>query len=273
MIENKSLRVSLVYYDTPMHIFKRTIESLSESIAIAKKSSVLESCEVHVIQNKKGETKQIEEMIESLKQLPCEFSLISNRENIGFGKAHNQAILSSDKEYHLVLNPDIELEKNSVLRGIRFLAENDEASLIAAKGQDKNGHPSHLCKSFPTVITLFLRAMGMRNHWFSPLLAKYECHHLESSSEATEVMITSGCFMLAKTNILQRIQGFDERFFLYFEDFDLCLRLRKAGKIFFLPSVFVRHFGGNTFSKGPWHISRFLKSGILFFNRYGWRFF
>jgi GT2 family glycosyltransferase len=78
--------------------------------------------------------------------------------------------------------------------------------------------------------------------------------------------------MLMRTGALRAVGGFSEDFFLYFEDFDLSLRLARQGRLVFDPVVRIVHHGGYAASKGHLHLKYFIRSGILFFNRHGWRF-
>ena len=94
-----------------------------------------------------------------------------------------------------------------------------------------------------------------------------------SEANLTErILLISGCFMLVDTKVLQEVGGFDERYFLYFEDFDLSLRIGILGGLVHSPNVRITHEGGNTAKKGAIHIWYFIKSGIRFFNKHGWRY-
>jgi GT2 family glycosyltransferase len=77
--------------------------------------------------------------------------------------------------------------------------------------------------------------------------------------------------MLAPTPALRAVGGFDERYFLYFEDFDLSLRLGEHGRLVFEPAMRIVHHGGYAARKGLRHVRYFLRSGIRFFNDHGWR--
>ncbi|KUE80788.1 hypothetical protein ATO46_14560 [Aeromonas schubertii] len=83
--------------------------------------------------------------------------------------------------------------------------------------------------------------------------------------------IVSGCFMLFRTDVLQQLGGFDPRFFLYFEDFDISLRAGKISRIAYVPQVKVVHHGGHASRKGWRHIWMFGRSMVTFFNIHGWR--
>ena len=83
--------------------------------------------------------------------------------------------------------------------------------------------------------------------------------------------LASGCFMLLRAHSLATVGGFDERYFLYFEDFDLSLRLAQLGEVQYLPEMQIIHHGGYAARKGWRHIAMFLRSGIRFFQDHGWR--
>ena len=77
--------------------------------------------------------------------------------------------------------------------------------------------------------------------------------------------------MLAPTGALLGVGGFNERYFLYFEDFDLSIRLRGEGRLLFEPAMQIVHHGGYAARKGFRHVGYFICSGIRFFNDHGWR--
>jgi len=85
------------------------------------------------------------------------------------------------------------------------------------------------------------------------------------------VEIASGCCMLVRSSALKAVGGFDQDFFLYFEDFDLSLRLQREGELLFDPAMQAVHHGGYAASKGLAHIRWFVRSGIRFFRLHGWR--
>ena len=132
-----------------------------------------------------------------------------------------------------------------------------------------------MIKQYPSVIDLFIRGAGIKklNSLFSKRLAKYEMKSLVESKQIASVSIISGCFMLCRTDLLKQVGGFDERYFLYFEDFALSLELAKLGKLIYLPSIEIIHYGGDAARKGIKHIVMFVASGIKFFNQYGWKVF
>jgi hypothetical protein len=79
--------------------------------------------------------------------------------------------------------------------------------------------------------------------------------------------------MLCLSDALIRAKGFDEAYFLYFEDFDLSLRMGEIGRLDYVPAMRIEHAGGHAARKGFSHLRMFMQSGFRFFNTHGWRFF
>jgi GT2 family glycosyltransferase len=78
--------------------------------------------------------------------------------------------------------------------------------------------------------------------------------------------------MVIRGDALRQVGGFDDRYFMYFEDFDLSMRLRELGRVVYAPRVSVVHHGGYAARKGLRHVLYFMRSGIRFFGQHGWRF-
>ena len=99
-----------------------------------------------------------------------------------------------------------------------------------------------------------------------------EMRDLPEIEESKGIELISGCFMLLDTQVLKLVGGFNESYFLYFEDFDLSIRMRKFGELVYAPNVRIRHSGGGASRKGLSHIFAFVRSSFRFFNTHGWRF-
>ena len=199
--------------------------------------------------------------------------IVSEDKNIGYGRGHNLAIRSSQHKYHLILNPDVILDADSLSVGIQFLESNPDVCAVSPSCSDEKHNLQYLAKSYPTVFDLFLRGLAPSfvRKYFSERLCRYELKEVVENERETGVDIISGCFMLCRTECLKQLGGFDERYFLYFEDFALSLELNKFGRLMYLPSMKIIHYGGKTAKKGLSHIGMFISSGIKFFNQYGWK--
>ena len=103
--------------------------------------------------------------------------------------------------------------------------------------------------------------------------AYFEMRELSDKKATKEIPITSGCFMLCRSNVIKEISGFDRNYFLYFEDFDLSLRVGSVSSLAYLPTMRIVHNGGDAAKKGIRHIFLFICSGFRFFSKHGWRWF
>lgn len=192
--------------------------------------------------------------------------------NIGYGRAHNIAIKESIKlgsTYHIVINPDIQIPKNDTIHKIKgFMDQTPACGLTMPLILYPNNEIQYLCKLLPTPKDLFIRR-------FLPFFFnennQYELRNTEYN-KIMEVPSLSGCFMFIRTKILKQIGGFDERFFMYAEDLDLCRRIGNVSKTIFYPHVFVYH----SYEKGSYKNFKLLIYHIIsiikYFNKWGWIF-
>lgn len=198
-------------------------------------------------------------------------SVLSGHGNVGYGAGHNLAIRTTKSASHLILNPDVELDPDSLRCALQTLAE-PGVVLVGAVGRDGDGRPGYLSKRMPGVWTFFLR--GFAPAWlkrpFQVRLASYEYHDLPPD-RVSDVVLVSGAFMLCRSNALQAVGGFDQRYFLHFEDLDLSLRMHAKGRVVSDPGVTLIHHGGHSAKKGLHHILLFARSAFRFFNTHGWR--
>lgn len=198
---------------------------------------------------------------------------ICPEKNLGYGAAHNRC-LHQGSDFHLLLNPDVYLGAEALLAALDYLHDDTNTGMVTPYAVNDRGAPLFLSKRYPTVLDFLLRgfAPAPLRKLFAKRLARYEMHSAYLSQQPCDsVEIASGCCMLVRTALLQSLNGFSEDYFLYFEDFDLSVRLRKKAKITFLPSMQIVHDGGHASKKGLWHIWQFAKSGRQFFSQHGWR--
>jgi GT2 family glycosyltransferase len=206
-----------------------------------------------------------------------QIKILSGHGNIGYGRAHNLAIRASKAHYHLVLNPDVLIDIGALATGASYLNNNPQVCMVAPYCEpSRPEEPTHLCKSYPSILVLALRALGSKrmNALFASKLRSYELRDLIKDGGAKvvpDIPIASGAYMFCRTTALEAINGFDERYFLYFEDFDLSIRLRKHGRIDFVPTICITHAGGQASRKGVLHIRHFCRSAYRFFSEHGWR--
>ena len=260
-----SLSVSIVVYDLNAELLRATIDSLNSAIEETVNKELVSQWSVTIVDNGNNDS-----LIETLTDQNVQF--IHNHQNLGYGAAHNQVIDSAVSDYHLILNPDVLIDNHCLTEAIQLLMIDRETVMIGPTGHSPEGEPAFLCKRFPSVLDLFLRGLSLEplNSLFRQRLAHYEYQDLDPVL-AAEVELVSGCFMFCRTKVLQNAGGFDNRYFLYFEDFDLSLRLSKRGKVKYAPAMKIIHYGGNTSKKGRAHILHFCRSAISFYRLHGWR--
>lgn len=200
---------------------------------------------------------------------------IYNNRNLGYGKAHNigiQEAIDSGSKYHIVLNPDISFSPEIIDQLVSFADNDDQIVYILPKVVYPNGDTQYLCKLLPTPIDLFVRR-------FLPeigFLKKINDRYTLKMSDYNKIMnppCLSGCFMFMRTETLKKQSlRFDERFFMYCEDFDLIRRLHRYGKTLFYPQVQIIHDHAQESYKSNNMLKMHIQSAIKYFNKYGWFF-
>ncbi|MCB1706710.1 MAG: glycosyltransferase family 2 protein [Halioglobus sp.] len=271
------LTVSIVLHNSSLTLLRGTVQSLRRAAQYAMAAGNLQGVTVWLVDNASDDgfrAALADEMAHWSSGDGFEVRYAPQPCNRGFGFGHNTVLPDLQSEFHLVLNPDVELAEDALDKGLAALRDNAAAVLVSPRVTGGGGEQEFLCKRYPSVLVLLLRgfAPGFVRRLFQRQLAAYEMRDLCSGATPAGVDIASGCFMLMRTAALRAVGGFDENFFLYFEDFDLSLRLAAQGRLLFDPAVRIVHHGGYAASKGRRHLQYFVRSGIRFFQRHGWRF-
>jgi GT2 family glycosyltransferase len=115
---------------------------------------------------------------------------------------------------------------------------------------------------------LLARLVG--GNWAEKRSVRYECRDWDPHETRFDPLLISGCCMLFRSSVFARAKGFDPDFFLYFEDFDLSLRLRRLSRTAYCPAMKIKHQGGGVGRKGIKHIAMYVHSAYRFFSRHGW---
>ena len=273
-----SLSISVVCFNSSKQELKTLIESTLDAIQLLKDHTNLASIPIYLVDNSEEDNLSLEQFTSLQTQaedLNVELHLLHGHGNVGYGAAHNLVIKKLGSDYHLLLNPDLELDQNCLVAGITYLTGNENVVMASPYAQYKNGEKQYLCKRYPSVFTFIVRGFfpNILKVFSARRLASFEMHELSESAPTISIPIISGCYMLCRTEALQQLGGFDEKFFLYFEDFDLSLRMAALGKIAYVPAMRITHAGGNAAHKGWSHIKMFAQSGARFFSTHGWRLF
>ena len=269
------LAVSIVTYKSDEHVLYETISSLTDSLheLISKLPGV--HAKLCVVDNEITDNNKLAAILKKLApEQWATVDFINGQGNVGYGRAHNLAIFKHPADYYLVLNPDVVLDRSALYEGLIFLLNHHDVGVIAPQVLSRNHKIQYLCKSYPAVFDLLLRGfMPQRiQAFFYKRLDRYELKdRLHPDKVAYDVPLISGCFMLFRYQCLIQAGGFSKRYFLYFEDYDLSLRIAKFTRLAYVPSVKIVHRGGYTARKGIDHILMFFRSMLTFYRRHGWR--
>jgi GT2 family glycosyltransferase len=271
VLGKSSLTISIVTYHTPAAL----LESLWSTIAGAmnRVSAANISCELILIlvDNSDPPDPEIDAFRE--RHSAANVRVLRGNGNIGFGAAHNLALREVGSDFHLVLNPDVKLAPDALLEALRFMSANPTCGLLAPAVYDADGEQQFLCKRYPAVLDFLLRGFAPRwlKYLFRRRLERYELRDEVGETVLWDPPVVSGSFMFFRTAILKRLGGFDPRFFLYLEDFDLTLRAAQITRVAYVPQVRITHYGGNAARKGLRHVKMFATAAFRFYNKNGWK--
>lgn len=268
--------ISVVAYRPDPVLLERTLSTLLDSLLALREVGQPAGCEklakFYLVDN--GDTEIPQAWGDRLEQAGVEFEVLRGHGNVGYGRGHNLAIERSDSLFHLVLNPDVLCQRDTLTAAIELMAAHPEVGLVVPEVRGEDGSVQYLCRRYPKVLDLLLRGFAPQSvrRLFRARLDRYEMR--EECGTAENVWapaIVSGCFMFYRSSVLRKLAGFDPRYFLYFEDYDLSLRTAELARIVYSPRVRIVHFGGGAARKGWLHIRLFVVSAIQFYNRFGWR--
>jgi GT2 family glycosyltransferase len=270
-----SLSVSIVVYRPELSLLKDTALSLRRALERASADGMIADVTPHLIDNGGDPAGDAGRIVRDALGPRWGATLVIHRGhgNLGYGRGHNLAFGSTAATYHLVLNPDVVLDDAALTNAIRFMESNPDVGMLTPAVTGEAGERQYLCKRHPSLLVLFLRgfAPAAVRARFRPLLDRYEMRDCTGDEVVKDVPIASGCFMLLRHGGRPPVAGFSDRYFLYFEDFDLSLSLGRVSRIAYVPMVKIVHFGGHAARKGLRHNLLFLRSALTFFSRHGWR--
>ncbi|MDO8648562.1 MAG: glycosyltransferase family 2 protein [Candidatus Peregrinibacteria bacterium] len=154
--------------------------------------------------------------------------ILESRENVGYARGNAVAIAQATGEYLLIINPDNELSPASVAAMIERLRRDSTIGIVAPKLVHDDGSVRSSARSFPSLFDVLIKRSPLQS-LFPRKMERY-LHARALPNREREVDWVVGTCMLMERSLYKHLGGFDERFFLFFEDMDLCRRCRKAGK-------------------------------------------
>ncbi|OQY09820.1 MAG: hypothetical protein B6I30_09255 [Desulfobacteraceae bacterium 4572_187] len=197
-----------------------------------------------------------------------------NKSRLGYGANHNQNLAIAKGKYVVLMNSDVILTPEALFLLLQFMEHNSNIGIVTPKILNEDGTLQYLNKRYPTVSDLFLRRFlpVPFKHLFEKRLTYYEMRDVGYDS-IIDVSFVSGAFMFCRTDLIKAVSGFDERFFLYFEDVDLCRRAQKTHRTVYYPDAVVTHQWDRAAHKELKWMIVFMKSAFQYFNKWGYQLF
>lgn len=212
----------------------------------------IEKCVSSILRNlpKDGEVivldnASVDKTVDQLRKFAPKIKLIKSSENLGFSKGNNKAAKEAKGEYLFFLNPDTEVNKSIFDELVNFYESTPNAGIIGPKLIMADGKIQPSVKKLPTIL-------GAIEEYIFSIKNAYN-QYVPDGKGSVEVEMIYGAAILIRRDLFEELKGFNEKFFLYYEDADLCKRIRELGKkIYYYPKVSLKHLVGATKSENKY---------------------
>ncbi|MGZ5087999.1 MAG: glycosyltransferase family 2 protein [Usitatibacter sp.] len=265
---------TVVTYLPDRGLLERAMASLGAAISNAKAAGLVSDAAVFVVDNSPaGALAEVESAVRAFPPEAGRVEIVHGHGNVGYGRANNLVLGRLDSDVHLIMNPDVELAPDAVAAALRAMNADPRMGALAPAVRGPGGERQYLCKRYPSVWVLFLRGFAPRalRARFPAAIERYEMRDIPPDCAFSPVPLASGCFMLVRTALFRKLGGFDPRFFMYFEDYDLSLRIGREATVAYVPEARIVHHGGEASRKGARHVAWFVRSAWRFFATHGWK--
>jgi GT2 family glycosyltransferase len=197
--------------------------------------------------------------LQSLCQNYSHLTYLFTGTNLGFGKGHNLAFSTNatNSQIHLILNPDISFDKQEMEGFLEWFAQDTDTSLALPQILNPDLSIQNVVRNIPTPLSLLKRKLKIPNN--EPKIEK---------NSIIEIPFAHGCFMAFKTEVFEKLHGFDERFFMYMEDVDIFIRAKEYGKTVINTHYSLSHEHRQASAKSFSLFRAHLVSAIKFFWKY-----
>lgn len=251
------ITASIVTYNTAAN----DLNNLEKSFACVKKSFTL-----FIIDH--SPTDRLREFYKNNEKV----IYIHNPSNPGFGAGHNVALIEAGKlnsGYHFVINPDVFFKTDVISLMVEYMDKHSNIGMMMPQILNLDGSIQNLPKLLPSPLDVFMRKFKKPKGYYERFIKKYELRFVDSNV-IYDAPILSGCFTLFRMTSLVEVGLYDDRFFMYFEDWDLSRRMNSRYRTVYYPRASIYHgyeSGANRSSK---LFKIFLKSAIYYFSKWGW---
>ena len=196
-------------------------------------------------------------------------TIVANETNVGFSKANNQGISCANGRYILLLNPDTLVQEDTLQKAISYIDQDGQIGALGVKMID--GSSQYLPESkrgFPSPWVSFCRIFGLADLFpRSRVFNSYYLGHLDEE-EIQDIDVLTGAFLLVRREVVNKIGGLDEAFFMYGEDIDFSYRIKQAGyDVVYYPHTSIIHFKGESTNKDSIRYVRNFYGAMQIFSR------
>ena len=253
MLKKHQITASIVLFNEDMEELLLCIDSFLK-VPLTKKLYLIDNSPTAELKN-------------NFKQPEIEY--IFTGDNLGFGKGHNLIIekIHNDSEYHLILNPDVIFEPQVILTLVDLFKKDATVAMVAPKVVYPNGTLQYTCRKYPTMLELVARRIK--------ILKNYTQKREYRNTDLTQPFYPDfihGVFLLFKTVDLVKINGFDERYFLYMEDVDICRKIDALDKTkYYFPKVQITHVHKRASARTMKLFFVHLHSSFKYFYKWGFK--
>jgi len=244
MPKDKKLSISIVNFQSE--------DFIEDCLASVFDKAANLDCEVIIVNNDEKED------LMEIKKRFSEIKIVDHKKNVGFGAGHNLGAKETRGEFILFLNPDVELTDN-ISPIIKLLENNENIGIVGPQLLTDSGEIQAWSVGRETNIWELIK----NNLGFSP------SKKLWKSTQQKEVHWVSGAALFIRKSLWEKLGGFDEKFFMFFEDEDLCKRARKNGsQVIYFPEVRARHACGKSTKDKKLQKEWFYKSQDYYFRKH-----
>ena len=228
--------------------------------------------QIYIVDNSVTSAEQKNDLITLSKEINQyeDVHIISVGENLGFGKGHNYIIDEIESEYHAIINPDILFVEDAFSSIIDYMDDNKDVGMCIPNIIDEEGKRQQVYRKELTVCDMFIRMFCKK------LFPKRVAAHTLQDQDYTkpfQVPFGQGSFLVIRTELFKKLGGFDDRYFMYLEDADLCKRVNQVSKLMYYPGTCVIHKWEQGSHKNKKLLGYHIQSMRKYFRKWGYKWY
>lgn len=223
---------------------------------------------IYIVDNTERPSKDYQEKFRNFLGKYRDVEYIKAAKNLGFGKGHNLVLGELDSKYHAIVNPDIVVKEDVLGKIIEYMDANPDVGMCVPKLMSPDGRALLAYRKELTVFDMFIRMFA--KSLFKERVKDHTLQHMNYDKEFN-VPFAQGSFLVIRTDMFKKLGGFDEGFFMYLEDADLCKRVNQISRLMYFPGATVYHKWEQGSHKSLKLFKIHVASMIHYFNKWGWK--